>query len=81
MVSKKPMDILDHLKEPVGPYKLKGVGTPEYYLGGDVKIKYVGDVIDYLETSARTYIKRITEKLEKLMEWSFKNFSSPEDPD
>ena len=75
------MSILDKLKEPQGPYKLKGVGSPEYYLGGDVKIKYVGDVIDYLETNARTYIKRITDKIESLMEWKFRNYTSPEDPE
>ena len=81
VVSKDPMAILDQLKEPVGPYNLKGVGTPEYYLGGDVVIRYVDDVIDYLETNARTYIKRICDKLELLMEWKFRNYSSPEEHD
>ena len=32
--SKDPLSILDKLKEPQGPYKLKGVGSPKYYLGG-----------------------------------------------
>ena len=81
VVSKDPMSILNMLKKPVGPYELKGVGTPEYYLGGDVNIKYVEDEIDYLETNARTYIKRICGKLEELMDWKFRNYSSPEDPD
>ena len=75
------MTILDQLREPKGPYKLKGVGSPEYYLGGDVKIKYKGEIIEYLETSAKTYIKRVTDKIESLMEWKLKHYTSPEDPD
>eukprot|EP00957_Ditylum_brightwellii_P063414 4813201-Ditylum_brightwellii.AAC.1 len=37
IVSKNPMQILDLLKKPNGPYDFKGVGSPEYYLGGMCK--------------------------------------------
>eukprot|EP00957_Ditylum_brightwellii_P085498 6503292-Ditylum_brightwellii.AAC.1 len=40
IMSKDSKTILDLLQKPKGPYKIKGVGSPEYYLGGDVKITY-----------------------------------------
>ena len=75
------MIILDQLCKPKGPYKLKGVGTPEYYFRGNVKIKYQGDIINYLGISAKTYIKKVAGKLQTLMEWRLKDYASPEGPD
>ena len=36
IAAKQPMEIIKEL-EKVGKYKFKGVGVPEYYLGGDIK--------------------------------------------
>eukprot|EP00957_Ditylum_brightwellii_P164838 12549637-Ditylum_brightwellii.AAC.1 len=43
IMSKDPKAILDLLKKLKGPYEFKEVGSPEYYLDGDVKINYSGD--------------------------------------
>ena len=67
IISKDPKSILDMLKKPKGPYDFKGVGSPEYYLGGDVKIVYEGDSIKELSLSSKTYVKRICEKISDLM--------------
>ena len=61
-----PMPIIDEIK---ADYILKGIGKPEYYLGGN---------IDYLDEqwqkngiqtalSAATYINNVTEKLEMML--------------
>eukprot|EP00957_Ditylum_brightwellii_P052598 3988613-Ditylum_brightwellii.AAC.1 len=55
IMSKDPKAILDLLQKPKGPYEFKGVGSPEYYLGGDVKITCSGDSIEELSVSAKTY--------------------------
>ena len=39
------MSILNQMKKPKGPYNFKGAGSPEYYLGGDVRIEYCGNSI------------------------------------
>eukprot|EP00957_Ditylum_brightwellii_P029073 2196523-Ditylum_brightwellii.AAC.1 len=54
---KDPKAILDLLQKPKGPYKFKGVGSPEYYLGEDVKITYSGDSNVELGLSSKTYMK------------------------
>ena len=56
IISKNPKTILDQLTQPSGPYNFKGVGSPEYYLGGDVKIRYEEDLIANLSLSSKTYI-------------------------
>eukprot|EP00957_Ditylum_brightwellii_P021592 1627672-Ditylum_brightwellii.AAC.1 len=55
IMSKDPNAILDLLQKPKGPYKFKGFESPEYYLGGDVKINYGGDSIAELSLSSKTY--------------------------
>ncbi len=45
-------------------YNLKGVGQPEYYLGGDMKIGKDGK----MSWSAKIKIKNDTERIEKLLE-------------
>ena len=74
------MDILNKLRKPKGPYEFKGVGSPEYYLGGNIKIQYNGDKIEELQLTSETYIKRICEKIESLMNWKLKGFMNPMDP-
>ena len=46
IISKYAMNILNLLKKPKGPYDFKGVGSPEYYLGGDIKITYNGNSVE-----------------------------------
>eukprot|EP00957_Ditylum_brightwellii_P022826 1722200-Ditylum_brightwellii.AAC.1 len=69
IIAKDPNVILEKLTRPKGPYNFKGTRSPEYYLGGDVKIVYEGDFIAELELSAKTYVKWICDKLESLMGW------------
>ena len=57
-------------------YKLSGVGVPEYYNGADISFDDNG----YAQMSAKTYIKNITERIEKLLECTLKNYGSPMDP-
>jgi len=70
---KKPQDIIEPLKERF-KYELKGVGEPEYYNGANV---YKNPETGCLELSAKTYIKNICEKIEKLLEVNLKNYGSP----
>ena len=80
IISKSPMDILEQLKKPNGPYEFKGIGSPKYYLGGDIKIIYQGDSIAELKLSAKTYVTRICAKVEQLMGWKLKGYNNPMDP-
>ena len=80
IISKDPKSILSKLTKPQGPYDFKGVGSPEYYLGGDVKIKYMGNSIEELELSSHSYIKRINDKISQLMGWHLKGYNNPMDP-
>eukprot|EP00957_Ditylum_brightwellii_P062936 4776315-Ditylum_brightwellii.AAC.1 len=73
-------NILNKLQKPTGPYKFKGAGSPEYYLGGDLKISYMGDSIKELQLSAKIYVKQICDKIEQLMDWRLKGFMNPMDP-
>ena len=73
IIGKDPMAIIQALKK---LYPLKGVGSPEYYLGGDIMRGKDGRLV----TSAKTYIKRICEKIEKVMEWKLRHYGSPMDP-
>ena len=57
-------------------FPLKGVGHPEFYLGGDVVVtKRFGKM--HYETSATTYIKNVCDKIEKLFETTLRNHGSP----
>ena len=63
--SKDPMAIMKELEK---IYILKGVGVPEYYLGGDVEMldeHWNSDGV-CLALSARTYIKNVIPKFEAL---------------
>ena len=71
--SKDPMSIINELKK---TYVLKGVGEPEYYLGGNV-VGYINEHWDKLgintALSAETYIKNSVERFEKLLGREFKS--------
>eukprot|EP00957_Ditylum_brightwellii_P071496 5434847-Ditylum_brightwellii.AAC.1 len=72
IMSKDPKAILELLQKLKGRYEFKGVGSPEYYLGGDDKITFDGDSIAELSLSAKTYVKQIFDKIEMLMGWKLK---------
>eukprot|EP00957_Ditylum_brightwellii_P102398 7805634-Ditylum_brightwellii.AAC.1 len=80
IIAKDPKAILEKLARPKGLYDFKGIGSPEYYLGGDMKIVHVGDSIAELELSAKTYVKCICDKIESLMGWVSKGYMNPMDP-
>ncbi len=76
--SKNPMAVISEIKQ---DYVLKGIGAPEYYLGGN---------IDYLDSawthdgvkhalSARTYIENVTAKMETLFGHELRIFKTPMD--
>ena len=66
IISRKPMEVIDQFKE---TYSLKGVGTPEYYLGGNF-LKMDDPVLMAMgiktALSARTYIDNSIEKFERM---------------
>ena len=36
--------------------------------------------VKYIATSAKTYIKRLVEKIERIMSWDLRKYNSPKDP-
>jgi len=71
------MDIIDELKK-VGNFRLKGVGVPEYYLGGNVDRATNPDKDGYrTKISARTYIVNVCEKIERMLDKQLRNYHSP----
>ena len=75
--SKRPMDTIEEIKK---SYNLKGVGEPQYYLGGDVII-HVDEHWDKqgvkMALSAETYIKNSVERLERQLDKPFGTSSTP----
>jgi hypothetical protein len=74
--SKDPMAVIKSLEK---IYDLKGVGIPEYYLGGNVEL--LGDAWKNhglgLALSARTYIQNVITKFEGLCGKEFKPVNTP----
>jgi hypothetical protein len=69
--SKDPMAVIKSLET---SYVLKGVGEPEYYLGGDIAITPEAQVA----LTAKTYIIRAVEKYEKIFEQkAFRTYQTP----
>ena len=68
--SRDPMAVIAKLKK---SFILKGVGAPEYYLGGDVDQLDEHWTVDAvgLALSAKTYIKNLIPKFEKLLAKTF----------
>ena len=76
--SKDPMKVMKDLQE---VYTMKGVGAPEYYLGGNVEFMdehWTKEDIG-LALSASTYIGNIIPKFEELMGITFKTVKTPMD--
>ena len=71
--SKEPNDVLGPLQEVCG-YTLKGIGIPEYYSGGDIWKENNGK---YWALGAKTYIRNVCERIERLLEIKLKNYGSP----
>jgi hypothetical protein len=64
--SKDPMSVIDELKK---DYMLKGVGEPNYYLGGNVDpldTTWKDDNVS-LALSACTYVKNVVERFETVL--------------
>ena len=76
IISKDPMAVTRELKD-IANNTLKGVGVPEYYLGGDIKREKGKDGKKHTIISAKTYIRNVCSKIEKLMEVQPKNYHSP----
>ena len=74
--SRKPMEVISKLKK---DYILKGIGDPEYYLGGDVEQLDNTWTKDGINTalSARTYIENVTDKFENMFGTEFRQYKSP----
>ena len=71
------MTIIEELRK---QYTLKGVGEPQYYLGGDVIIhidEHWAKQGVSMALSAETYVRNSVEKLERLMERQFGTSSTP----
>ena len=70
------MAVIEELKK---TYILKGVGVPEYYLGGDVEIldqHWKEDGVG-IALSSKTYIKNVVPKFESLFGETFRTFKTP----
>ena len=78
--SRNPMEVMKALKE---IYTMKGVGIPEYYLGGDVENldEHWNKENVALAISAKTYISNVIPKFEKLFNMTFKSIKTPMDSD
>jgi hypothetical protein len=69
--SKVPMSVIKSLEK---TYVLKGVGDPEYYLGGDNEITPEAKVA----LTAKTYILRAVEKYEQIFAVdAFRQYQTP----
>ena len=74
--SKDPMAVMDALKD---VYTMKGVGIPEYYLGGDVEQldEHWNKEYISLAFSGQTYIKNVIPRFESMFHQSFKAVKTP----
>jgi hypothetical protein len=75
---KDPLTTINEIKR---DYILKGVGRPEYYLGGDVvELDRTWHKLNVKQAlSAKTYASNVVDKYEKLLEMTFRNYNSPMD--
>ena len=70
------MEVMDALKE---VYTMKGVGIPEYYLGGDVENldEHWSKENISLAFSGQTYIKNVIPRFEAMFHQTFKPVKTP----
>ena len=76
VASRNPNAIMEELKQ---DYILKGIGIPEYYLGGNFDVldeQWQKEGIRYA-LSAQTYVKNVIEKFETLFGQSFAQYKVP----
>jgi len=73
VIGHNTMETIEKFKE---LYPLKGVGKPEYYLGGDVEEVEV-DGKKAWALSAKTCLKNVCDKIERLYEVKLRNYGSP----
>ena len=71
--SKQAISILKGLES---LFPLKGVGKPEFYLGGDVTVIRTGEGYTHA-FAAKTYIKNVCDKIERLFETTLRNYGTP----
>ena len=73
---KEPMKIIKALQ---ASYELKGVGIPEYYLGGNVEFldEHWNKKGINMGFSSKTYVSNIIPKFEALFEQNFKQIKTP----
>jgi hypothetical protein len=77
--SKNPEKIIHYLEE---FYTMKGVGYPQFYLGGDV-VEFPSTWKQHNVTfglSSHTYIKNCVENLERMCDTTFRKVGVPHDP-
>ena len=58
-------------------FELKGVGGPEYFLGGDIGITREG----VMYSGAQKYVTTVSKKVEELLGVTFRQHKSPMDPE
>ena len=75
--SKQADRVIEPLKD-VYHFEMKGVGTPEYYSGGDVTFNPETGLWEF---SAKTYITNLIPKIEELYQVKLKNYGSPMEPE
>ena len=74
--SRDPMSVMEKL---MAKYTMKGVGIPEYYLGGNVEQldEHWSKENIFVGLSARTYIENVIPKFEELLDMEFKKYKTP----
>ena len=73
VLSRNPDQILGPLTDVYG-FELKGVGTPEYYSGADIVFN---PETGFWEVSAKTFLARCKERLERMFDKEVKSYGSP----
>ena len=77
IASRNLMEITEALKE-ISGFTLKGVGKPEYYLGGDVDRSGSLEKDGYkTKLSPKTNVKNMVDRIEKEFNVTLRNYHSP----
>ena len=75
VIAKDAMSVLEEDKRK-GKFDLKGVGKPEYYLGGDIYRSEDPNASIKSIISAKTYLKNICDKIERVFSSTLRNYST-----
>jgi len=76
VIAKDVMAVLTEVKTK-GKFDLKGVGKPEYYLGGDIYPSEDPNSLIKTAMSAKTYLKNICDKIERVFGTTLRNYNTP----